>query len=177
MDQLSFRLEHPMDAARLLGCESASEKAGKRDRELPVTVLISREFVQSPLSSVLEKRLWGPCLAKSISDGGIERYARAYSGPGQMAAAMGMYRAIDDDEKFARERRGPLNVPLTLVGGGNSFGRLLAAMAKGLEDAGAKSVATETVAGSGHYLLDEKPAETTALIERYASIASSERDE
>ena len=51
---------------------------------------------------------------------------------------------------------------------------LLTAMAKGLEDAGAKSVATETVAGSGHYLLDEKPAETTALIERYASIASSD---
>jgi hypothetical protein len=47
-------------------------------------------------------------------------------------------------------------------------------MAKGLEDAGATSVATETVAGSGHYLLDEKPVETTALIERYASIASSD---
>ena len=51
---------------------------------------------------------------------------------------------------------------------------LLTTMTKGLEDAGAKSVATETVAGSGHYLLDEKPAETTALIERYASIASSD---
>ena len=83
-------------------------------------------------------------------------------------------RAIDDDEKFARERRGQLNVPLTLVAGGNSFGPLLTAMAKDLEDAGAKSVATETVAGSGRYLLDEKPAETTALIERYASIASSD---
>ena len=45
--------------------------------------------------------------------------------------------------------------------------------AKGLEDAGATSIIIETVAGSGHYLLDEKPAETTALIERYASIASS----
>jgi pimeloyl-ACP methyl ester carboxylesterase len=78
-------------------------------------------------------------------------------------------------EKFARERRGRLNVPLTLVAGGNSFGALLTAMVKGLEDAGAKSVATETVAGSGHYVLDEKPAETTALIERYASIASSHR--
>jgi pimeloyl-ACP methyl ester carboxylesterase len=111
---------------------------------------------------------------KSISDADIERYARAYAGPGQMAAAMEMYRAIDDDEKFARERRGPLNVPLTLVAGGNSFGALLTAMTKGLEDAGATSVATETVAGSGHYLLDEKPGETTALIERYASIASSD---
>jgi pimeloyl-ACP methyl ester carboxylesterase len=112
---------------------------------------------------------------KSISDEDIKRYARAYSGPGEMAAAMGMYRAVDDDEKFAEERRGPLNVPLALVGGGNSFGPLLLGMAKGLEDAGANSVAAETVAGSGHYVLDEKPAEITALIERYASIASSNR--
>lgn len=112
---------------------------------------------------------------KSISDEDIERYARAYSEPGEMAAAMGMYRAVDDDEKFAKERRGPLNVPLTLVAGGNSFGPILTAMAKGLEDAGAKSVATETIAGSGHYLLDAKPAETTALIERYASVSSSHR--
>jgi hypothetical protein len=30
-----------------------------------------------------------------------------------------------------------------------------------------------SVAGVGHYLLDEKPAEATTLIERYASIGSS----
>jgi pimeloyl-ACP methyl ester carboxylesterase len=112
---------------------------------------------------------------KSTSDEDIKRYARACSEPGEMAAAMGMYRAIDEDEKFAKDRRGPLNVPLTFVAGGNSFAPLLTAIAKGLEDAGAKSVATETIAGSGHYLLDEKPAETTALIERYASIGPSHR--
>jgi pimeloyl-ACP methyl ester carboxylesterase len=112
---------------------------------------------------------------KSITDEDIQRYVRAYSEPGEMAAAMGMYRAMDDDEKFGKERRGPLSVPLVLVAGGNSFGSLLPTMAKGLEDAGVKSVAVETIVGTGHYLLDEKPAETAALIERYASLPSGGR--
>ena len=51
---------------------------------------------------------------KSISDEAISRYARAHSRPGQMVAAMNMYRATDG-EKFGRERRGPLEVPLVLV--------------------------------------------------------------
>ena len=108
---------------------------------------------------------------KSISDEAILRYARAYSKPGQLAAAMGMYRA-NDGEKFGKERRGPLEVPLALVGGAvpmKGFGELLPAVAKGLKDAGARSVAVEAIAGSGHYVVDEKPAEVAALIERYAS--------
>jgi pimeloyl-ACP methyl ester carboxylesterase len=106
---------------------------------------------------------------KSIRDEDVERYARAYSRPGQMAAAMGMYRAFDENERFGKERRGPLDVPLTLVAGGNSFGTLLPTIAKGLEDTGARSVAAETISGSGHYILDTNPADVAALIERYAT--------
>jgi pimeloyl-ACP methyl ester carboxylesterase len=108
---------------------------------------------------------------KSISDEAIARCARAYSQPGQMAAAMNMYRATGG-EKFGKERRGPLKVPLVLVGGAVSkkgFGELLPAIAKGLKDAGAKSVAVETIAGAGHYVVDEKPAQVAALIGRYAA--------
>ena len=107
---------------------------------------------------------------KSISDEDIARYARAYSAPGRMAAAMGMYRAFDKEEKFGKERRGPLAVPLTVVAGSAGLATLLPAVAQGLRDAGARSVAVETVAGSGHYVIDEKPAEVAALIERYAPI-------
>ena len=110
---------------------------------------------------------------KSISDEDIARYARAYSAPGRMAAAMGTYRAFDKEEKFGKERRGPLAVPITLVAGSAGFATLLPAVAQGLRDAGARSVAVETVAGSGHYVIDEKPAEVAALIERYASDQSA----
>jgi pimeloyl-ACP methyl ester carboxylesterase len=106
---------------------------------------------------------------KAISDEDVERYARAYSSPSQMAAAMGMYRAIEKNEKFGEERRGTLDVPLALVAGGNSFGVLLPTMAKGLEDAGAQSVAVDTVSGGGHYVLDTNSAEVAMLIERYAT--------
>ena len=106
----------------------------------------------------------------SISDEDIARYASAYSLPGRMAAAMNMYRA-KGGEKFGKEQRGPLNVPLVLVGGDRGFGPLLPEIAKGLKEAGAQSVAVETIAQSGHYLIDEKPAEVAALIERYASVA------
>ena len=106
---------------------------------------------------------------KSISDENIARYARAYSAPGRMAAAMGTYRAFDKEEKFGKERRGPLAVPITLVAGSAGLATLLPAVAQGLRDAGARSVAVETVAGSGHYVIDEKPAEVAALIERYGT--------
>jgi pimeloyl-ACP methyl ester carboxylesterase len=106
---------------------------------------------------------------KAISDEDVERYARAHSRPGQMAAAMGMYRAIEENEKFGKERRGKLDVPLALIAGENSFGALLPTMAKGLEDAGAQSVAVDTIIGGGHYVLDTNPAEVAMLIERHAT--------
>jgi hypothetical protein len=58
-------------------------------------------------------------------------------------------------------------VHIALVAGDKSFGALLPAMAKRLEDAGARSVAVETIADSGHCPADG--TEVAALIERYVS--------
>jgi pimeloyl-ACP methyl ester carboxylesterase len=104
----------------------------------------------------------------SISDADVERYACAYSKPGRMAAAMGMYRAFDDSERFGAEARGPLDVPLVLVAGKESFGPLLPDIAKGLETAGVRDVMVEGISEAGHYPADEQPAATAALIENYA---------
>jgi pimeloyl-ACP methyl ester carboxylesterase len=105
---------------------------------------------------------------RSISDEDVRRYACALSSPGQMAAAMGMYRAFDADERFGQEQRGPLDVPIVLVAGDSSFGTLLPDMVSGLRGVGVRSVTSETIAQGGHYLADERPAEVTALIERHA---------
>jgi pimeloyl-ACP methyl ester carboxylesterase len=106
--------------------------------------------------------------AQSISDEDVRRYACAHSSPGQMAAAMGMYRAFDASERFGQERRGPLDVPIVLAAGDRSFGTLLPDMVNGLRGAGANSVASEAIAQSGHYPADERPNEMAALIERHA---------
>jgi pimeloyl-ACP methyl ester carboxylesterase len=104
----------------------------------------------------------------SISDGDVKRYACAYAKPGRMAAAMGMYRAFDENERFGQEMRGPLDVPLALVAGDESFGPLLPDIAKGLETAGVRRVMIEGISEAGHYPADEQPGATAALIESYA---------
>jgi pimeloyl-ACP methyl ester carboxylesterase len=76
--------------------------------------------------------------------------------------------AFDANERFGQEHRGPLDVPIVLVAGDKSFGTLMPDMVNGLRGAGVRSVTSETIAQSGHYLADEKPAEVTALIERHA---------
>lgn len=115
---------------------------------------------------------------RSITDEDVARYAAAYMRPGRIAAAMGSYRAFDAEETFGKERRAPVDVPMVLVGGnapGKSVEMLLPAIAKELRDAGVRSVAVETVADSGQYVIDEKPVEVAALIERYESVAQPAR--
>jgi pimeloyl-ACP methyl ester carboxylesterase len=105
---------------------------------------------------------------KSVSDEDVERYACAYAQQGRIAAAMGMYRAFDANERFGQAARGLLEVPLVLVAGDKSFGPRLPAIAKGLEVAGVRNLMIETISEAGHYPADEQPTATAALIERYA---------
>jgi pimeloyl-ACP methyl ester carboxylesterase len=108
----------------------------------------------------------------AIGDEDVERYASAYDGPGQLAAAMRMFRAFPANERFGRQKRGALDVEFTLVGGavpGKGLGPRLDAIAEGLARAGVNPPRSHRIAGSGHYLLDEKPAEVAGLIARQAA--------
>jgi pimeloyl-ACP methyl ester carboxylesterase len=107
----------------------------------------------------------------AIGDADIARYAAAYRKPGQMQAAMEMYRALPAAERFGQEQRGPLDVPIALAAGdapGKGMAALLPEMVRGLEQAGASPVTNDRIAGAGHYVLDEAPGDVAALIERYA---------
>jgi pimeloyl-ACP methyl ester carboxylesterase len=109
---------------------------------------------------------------KSITDEDVERYACAYAMPGRLEASMRMYRELDKSEAFGKRMKGPLDVPTVLVGGaapGKGFAAVLPKQAQGLKESGLRSVAVETVANSGHYLVDEQPARLLALIETYAT--------
>lgn len=111
----------------------------------------------------------------AISDADVARYAEAYRQPGRLPAAMEMYRALPAAERFGREQRGPLDVPIALAAGdapGKGFGALLPEMANGLQQAGATMVTSDVIAGAGHYVLDEAPGDVAALIERYAGKTS-----
>lgn len=112
----------------------------------------------------------------SIGDANVRRYARAYTGPGRFAAAMNMFRAIEENERFGRQNRGPLDVEFTLAGGAadKGMGPRLEAIARGLANAGVNLPLVYQIAGSGHYVIDERPADVAGLIDRQASKADRE---
>lgn len=100
----------------------------------------------------------------AIDDDAIEAYARAYAEPGAMRAGLAYYRALPRD--IADNERaiaaGKLAMPVLALGGGESFGRrelALESMRRVAVD-----VRGGVVAGSGHFIPEEKPAELAARL-------------
>ena len=65
-----------------------------------------------------------------------------------------------DNEVFERVK---LTMPVLAVGGEKSFGRLQAVIMRNV----ATNVQEAVVAGSGHWLMEERPAQTVALIRSF----------
>jgi pimeloyl-ACP methyl ester carboxylesterase len=100
----------------------------------------------------------------AIPDAAIDEYARTYSQPGAMRAALGYYRSTPQD--IADNRRsiaeGKLAMPVLALGGGESFGR------RELTLDSLRRVAADVrggvIEGSGHFIPEEKPAELAAAL-------------
>lgn len=111
-----------------------------------------------------------------IGDDEVARYAASYAGE-RLRAAFGFYRAFPDNERFNRERREPIGVPLVLAGGEDAVGRIVPQIAEGTRELGWSHVATEVIRDSGHYVADEQPDAVAGLLDRYAAVAPQSRKE
>ena len=84
-------------------------------------------------------------------------FAATYAQPGGMRAGFAQSTAFSqdgkDNEVFERVR---LTMPVLAVGGEKSFGSLQAVIVRNV----ATNVQEAVVAGSGHWLMEERPAET-----------------
>src|SRR5712672_3576743 len=91
-------------------------------------------------------------------------FAATYAQPGGMRAGFAQFTAFSQDAKDNEvfERR-KLTMPVLAVGGERSFGSLQAVIMRHV----AKNVREVIVAGSGHWLMEERPAETVALIRNF----------
>jgi pimeloyl-ACP methyl ester carboxylesterase len=91
-------------------------------------------------------------------------FAATYAQPGGMRAGFAQFTAFSQDAKdnevFARAK---LRMPVLAVGGEKSFGALQAAIMRQV----ATDVREAVVAGSGHWLMEERPAETVTLIRNF----------
>lgn len=83
-----------------------------------------------------------------------------------MRAGFAQFTAFSQDAKDNKSfEQTKLRMPVLAVGGEKSFGRLQAAIMRQV----ATEVQEEVVAGSGHWLMEEKPEYTVALIRKFLS--------
>jgi pimeloyl-ACP methyl ester carboxylesterase len=96
-------------------------------------------------------------------------FTATYAQPGGMRAGFAQFAAFSQDAKDNKIfEQVKLSMPVLAVGGEKSFGSLQAVIMRHV----ASNVQEAVVAGSGHWLMEERPAETVALIRTFLDAAS-----
>jgi pimeloyl-ACP methyl ester carboxylesterase len=91
-------------------------------------------------------------------------FAATYAQPGGMRAGFAQFTAFSQDAKDNEVfQRVKLTMPVLAVGGEKSFGKLQAVIMRQV----ATNVQEAVVAGSGHWLLEERPEYTVKLIRNF----------
>src|SRR5580704_7874126 len=111
-------------------------------------------------------RIWNDFSATPTQPDDATRkfYAAQYAKPGAMRAGFAHFKAfsqdVEDNKTFARTK---LTMPVLAVGGGKSFGATEAVVMRNV----AVNVREAVVPASGHWLMEENPGYTVALIRDY----------
>ena len=109
-------------------------------------------------------RFWNEFSAdpKNFPEASRAHYAKLYAQPGAMHAGFEQFKAFDqdaiDDKAFLA--KGKLTMPVLAVGGEKSFGPTMAVVMR----ATATNVQEAIVPNSGHWVMEENPAATIALV-------------
>jgi pimeloyl-ACP methyl ester carboxylesterase len=112
-------------------------------------------------------RFWNEFSAdpKKFPEASRAHYARLYAQPGAMHAGFEQFKAFDqdaiDDKAFVAQ--GKLTMPVLAVGGEKSFGPKMAEVMR----FAASNVEEGIVPNSGHWVMEENPAATIALVTEF----------
>jgi pimeloyl-ACP methyl ester carboxylesterase len=99
---------------------------------------------------------------KSIGEATRRHYARLYARPGAMHAAFNQFAAFTQDavDNKSLAAKGKLAMPVLALGADHSFGTQMADIMRLV----AADVTGGIIAGSGHWVMEEQPRQTTAAI-------------
>lgn len=104
---------------------------------------------------------------KSVSEATRAHYAAIYAKPGRMHAGFEQFKAFDqdaiDDKAFIAQ--GKLTMPVLAIGGDHSFGPKMAEVMR----FAASNVTQGIVPNSGHWIMEENPTATIALVTGFLS--------
>jgi pimeloyl-ACP methyl ester carboxylesterase len=109
-------------------------------------------------------RFWNELSAnpKAIDEATRQHYAELYARPGAMHSAFNQFAAFNQDaeDNKAFAAQGKLSMPVLALGGDHSFGTQMGDIVRLV----ATNVTTSVIGNSGHWVMEEQPAETTAAI-------------
>ncbi len=98
----------------------------------------------------------------AITEADLDHYTSAYKAPGRMKAGFDYYRAVPES---ARKNRGAtLSMPVLALG---SEAGVKDSLVRALRGGPAPQAVGGTLAGSGHYMLEEKPSELLEQVESF----------
>jgi pimeloyl-ACP methyl ester carboxylesterase len=94
-----------------------------------------------------------------------EHYAKLYALPGAMHSGFAQFAAFDQDaiDNQAFLAKGKLAMPVLALGGEKSFGPMMATVMR----AAATDVQEGIVPNSGHWIMEENPAATVAMVSAF----------
>jgi pimeloyl-ACP methyl ester carboxylesterase len=113
------------------------------------------------------ERFWNDFAADkshSVPEEDRKAYAAAYSAPGRMRAGFSYFESFPQTAKdFAELSKTRLTMPVLSIGGEKSLGDVLASQAKIVGN----DVTTIVLKDTGHWILEERPKETTDAVRKF----------
>ena len=115
-------------------------------------------------------RFWNEFSAtpSHFTEASREHYAKLYALPGAMHSGFAQFAAFDQDaldNKAFLAAKGKLGMPVLAIGGEKSFGPMMATVMR----FGASDVTEGVIPGSGHWIMEENPKATIALVRAFLS--------
>lgn len=112
-------------------------------------------------------RFWNEFSAtpSRFSEGSRQHYAKLYSQPGAMHSGFAQFAAFDQDaaDNRAFVAEGKLTMPVLALGGEKSFGLTMGQVMS----FAASDVKSEVVPDAGHWIMEENPEATVALVRAF----------
>jgi len=171
MVAFAFAAQHPQRVRKMVLIDAPVPGVGPWDEVLKNPLLWHFRFGGPDMERLVAgreriylDRFWNEFSANParFTEAARQHYATLYATPGAMRAGFAQFAAFDqdavDNRAFLAQHR--LEMPVLAVGGEKSFGTMMAEVMR----AGATQVAPGIVPDSGHWIMEENPQATIALV-------------
>jgi pimeloyl-ACP methyl ester carboxylesterase len=173
----AFAAQHPERVTRFVLIDAPVPGLGPWDEILKNPLLWHFRFGGPDMERLVAgreriylDRFWNEFSAtpSHFTEASREHYAKLYALPGAMHSGFAQFAAFDQDaldNKAFLAAKGKLGMPVLAIGGEKSFGPMMATVMR----FGASDVTEGVIPGSGHWIMEENPKATIALVRAFLS--------